>query len=276
MVCILNLKLDWVVYKKLKEIIWEYQLDIVYIYVVKVGVFGRKVVKVCGVLVIVYMYYGYVFYLYFGRVKIVFYKFIECCFGCMLYGIVVIFFIQKVELMEEYCIVLVEKVMVVLFGFDLQCFYDKWFSDWVVVRLEYGLEEKEVVVVIIGCLVLIKNYGFFLDVIVYLVEKGVVVWYFIVGDGSECESICQWVEMFCWQYGLEIEMIFWIIDIVWFNLVVDIICLMFDNEGMLVSFIEVQVFGILVILMDVGGVCDILEEGEIGFVVLKGDFKIFV
>ncbi|MNR36775.1 D-inositol 3-phosphate glycosyltransferase [compost metagenome] len=55
----------------------------------------------------------------------------------------------------------------------------------------------------------------------------------------------------------------------------DIICLSSDNEGTPVSLIEAQASGVPVISTDVGGVRDILNEGETGYVVPKKDLAAF-
>jgi len=59
----------------------------------------------------------------------------------------------------------------------------------------------------------------------------------------------------------------WIEDIGTFNSAMDIICLTSKNEGTPVSLIEAQAAGIPVVTTDVGGVRDIIIEGETGHVV---------
>ena len=52
-----------------------------------------------------------------------------------------------------------------------------------------------------------------------------------------------------------------------FNSAVDVMCLTSLNEGTPVSLIEAQASGIPVVTTDVGGVKDIVLEGDTGFVV---------
>ena len=67
----------------------------------------------------------------------------------------------------------------------------------------------------------------------------------------------------------------WIKDIGTFNAGMDIICLSSNNEGTPVSLIEAQAANIPVVTTDVGGVKDILLEGETGFVVPKNNPEIY-
>ena len=59
----------------------------------------------------------------------------------------------------------------------------------------------------------------------------------------------------------------WIKDIPAFNAGMDIICLTSKNEGTPVSLIEAQATGVPVITTNVGGVQDIIDQGNTGFVV---------
>jgi glycosyltransferase involved in cell wall biosynthesis len=56
----------------------------------------------------------------------------------------------------------------------------------------------------------------------------------------------------------------------------DIICLTSDNEGTPVSLIEAQASEVAVVTTNVGGVKDIMLDGETGFIIEKGDLKDYV
>jgi glycosyltransferase involved in cell wall biosynthesis len=55
----------------------------------------------------------------------------------------------------------------------------------------------------------------------------------------------------------------------------DLICLTSNNEGTPVSLIEAQACGVPVLTTDVGGVKDILLEGETGFIVSARNVELF-
>ena len=78
------------------------------------------------------------------------------------------------------------------------------------------------------------------------------------------------------QEGIDIRMTSWVKNINEFNAGMDIICLTSNNEGTPVSLIEAQASGVPVISTDVGGVRNIVNNGETGFVVKIGDIDAYV
>jgi glycosyltransferase involved in cell wall biosynthesis len=254
-----NFKSDQEAYKKIKKIIQEFQPDIVHTHAAKAGALGRKAAKACNVPVIVHTFHGHVFHSYFGSLKTRIYKLIERRLARLSTGIVAISPIQKEELSSIHRICKADKIKVIPLGFDLTKFQDNLPQKRVETRTRFQLNEEEVAVAIIG----------------RLAKKGVKARYFIVGDGQEKESIENQAEILRQKYGVSIEMTSWIKDIATFNAGMDIICLSSDNEGTPVSLIEAQASGIPVISTDVGGVKDILLEGETGFVVPKNNVNAF-
>lgn len=270
-----NFRSDREAYRKIKQIIQEFQPDIVHTHAAKAGALGRKAAKACGVPIIVHTFHGHVFHSYFGKAKTLLYKVIERRLAKLSTGIIAISPIQKEELSSIHGICKPGKIKVIPLGFDLMKFRENLAEKRVETRTEWKLDTDEVAVAIVGRLAPIKNHHLFLDVIELLAEKGVKARYFIVGDGQEKTSIEQRSKEIESKYGLKIELTSWIKDIATFNAGMDIICLSSDNEGTPVSLIEAQASGVPVISTDVGGVKDILDEGETGFIVPKKDAKAF-
>lgn len=270
-----NFRSDREAYRKIKQIIREFQPDIVHTHAAKAGALGRKAAKACGVPVIVHTFHGHVFHSYFGRTKTWLYKTIERRLAKISTGIVAISPMQKEELGAVHGICSPDKIKVIPLGFDLSKFRENLPEKRMETRQKWNLGDEEIAVAIVGRLAPIKNHGLFLDVIRLLAEKGIKARYFIVGDGQEKASIEQRAKELEDTYGVKIELTSWIKDIATFNAGMDIICLSSDNEGTPVSLIEAQASGIPVISTDVGGVKDILAEGETGFVVPKNDVKSF-
>lgn len=270
-----NFKSDREAYRKIKQIIEEFQPDIVHTHAAKAGALGRKAAKACGVPVIVHTFHGHVFHSYFGKVKTQLYKIIERRLAKLSTGIIAISPIQKEELSSIHGICSPDKIKVIPLGFDLLKFQENLAEKRTATRQKWKLNEDEVAVGIVGRLAPIKNHKLFLDVIALLAEKGTHARYFIVGDGQEKPAIGQRAKELENQYGLKIELTSWIKDIATFNAGMDIICLSSDNEGTPVSLIEAQASGVPVISTDVGGVKDILDEGNTGFVVPKKDPEAF-
>ena len=276
MVRLPNLKSDREAYKRLKQIIKEYKPDIVHTHASKAGALGRKAAKSCGVPIIVHTFHGHVFHSYFGKVKTAIFKSIERNLARKSDAIVAISQIQKKELTEIHKICSPEKVTVVPLGFDLQQFHDKGISERDRIRKEFNIDEDDVAIAIIGRLAPVKNHAFFLNVIQDALEKTTKsIKCFIVGDGPEREFIEGRVKVINEKYNNRVNLTSWISDVASFNAGMDIICLTSKNEGTPVSLIEAQASGIPVITTEVGGVRDILIDGETGYVVPVNDEVLF-
>jgi glycosyltransferase involved in cell wall biosynthesis len=270
-----NFRSDREAYRKIKQIIEEFQPDIVHTHAAKAGALGRKAAKACGVPVIVHTFHGHVFHSYFGKAKTLLYKIIERRLAKISTGIIAISPIQKEELSSTHGICSANKIKVIPLGFDLLKFRENLEEKRGETRKKWKLEENEVAVAIIGRLAPIKNHGLFLDAIEICAKRGVKARFFIVGDGQERTAIEQRAKELEKNYDLKIELTSWIKDIATFNAGMDIICLSSDNEGTPVSLIEAQASSVPVISTDVGGVKDILSEGETGFVVPKKNPEAF-
>jgi glycosyltransferase involved in cell wall biosynthesis len=270
-----NFSSDRAAYKKLKQLIEEFQPDIVHTHAAKAGALGRKAAKACKVPVIVHTYHGHVFHSYFGTLKTLLYKFIERRLARQSDGIIAISPLQKEELAVQHKICPAEKIRVIPLGFDLGKFQENLPEKRRQTRETYTLQEDDVAVAIVGRLAKVKNHGLFLEAVEQLLRKNIRARYFIVGDGSERTEIEATVNRLNEQYGNRITMTSWITDIATFNAGMDLICLTSDNEGTPVSLIEAQACNLPVISTDVGGVRDILKEGETGYVVPRKDVTAF-
>ena len=272
-----SLSNDRKAYKRLKEIIIEFKPDIVHTHASKAGALGRKAAKSCNVPIIIHTFHGHVFHSYFGKVKTRLFKEIERNLAKKSDAIVAISNIQKNELTEVYKICDPEKTHVIQLGFDLEPFHLKRINSRSSQRVQWNIGENEVAIGIIGRLAPVKNHDFFLDVISSVLKKtSKSIKIFIVGDGAERESIESRVKEINLEHEGRIELTSWISDIGEFNSAMDIICLTSNNEGTPVSLIEAQAGGIPIVTTDVGGVRDIVLEGDTGFVVPVNDKELFV
>jgi glycosyltransferase involved in cell wall biosynthesis len=272
-----NFKSDREAYRKIKEIITEFKPDIVHTHASKAGALGRRAAFACKVPVVVHTFHGHVFHSYFNPIKTTIFKFIERRLARKSTGIIAISDLQKKELAEVHTICPASKIKVIPLGFDLSKFRENLFEKRVQTREQWNLQPSEVAVAIVGRLAPIKDHFFFLEVVAELLSKGVTnVHFFIVGDGelkAEIEEKCALLNQ---QYGSKITMTSWIKDIALFNAGMDIICLTSKNEGTPVSLIEAQACNLPVITTDVGGVRDIILEGETGYVIEKGNQSEFI
>ena len=259
-------------YKRIKEIIKEYQPDIVHTHASKAGALGRKAAHSSGVPVIVHTFHGHVFHSYFGKLKTKLFKSIERNLAKKSTGIIAISDKQKNELSEIHGICPSDKIKVIQLGFDLKPFNDKRQNERATVRKELGLNSDEVAIAIVGRLALIKDHGFFLEAIEGLLSQtSKAVKVFIVGDGDQRDWIQERVNQINSKFDDQIEMTSWIQDIGRFNAGMDLVCLTSKNEGTPVSLIEAQAGNIPVITTNVGGVQDIVQHEETGIIIDQGN-----
>ena len=270
-----SFKSDKAAYRKIKQIIEEFKPDIVHTHAAKAGALGRKAAKACGVPVIVHTFHGHVFHSYFGKVKTNIFKFIERRLAKKSDGIIAISDIQKQEIANVHKICPSNKIKVIPLGFDLDKF-QKETSKREDVRKKYNLQKEEIAIAIIGRLAPIKNHALFLSVVEDVLKKtSKKVKFFIVGDGEERANIEERVADLNAEFKDAILMTSWIKNIGEFNAGMDIICLTSNNEGTPVSLIEAQAGNLAVVSTDVGGVRDIVKEGETGYIVPKNNVNLF-
>lgn len=271
-----SLNSDRQAYKRIQQIIEDFQPHIVHTHAAKAGALGRRAAKKMKVPIIVHTFHGHIFHSYFGKLKTTIFKYIERSLAKNSTGIVAISDIQKQELSGIHRICPPDKISVINLGFDLEKFHENREEKRKRTREEFAISDDEVAVAIIGRLAPVKNHSMFLDVV-----EGVArstkkkVRFFIVGDGTERTAIEQRIASMQLSDRIRVEMTSWIKDISAFNPGMDIICLTSLNEGTPVSLIEAQASGVSVVSTDVGGVRDILLEGETGFVTPLNDVEMF-
>lgn len=270
----ISLKEDRKALQKLREVIREFKPDVVHTHASKAGALGRLAASKENVPVIVHTFHGHVFHSYFGKMKTLFYKTVERRLAKKSTKIICISNKQKEEIGSIHRICKPNKIEVIPLGFDLEKFNKNKKENRMAVRNEYGLKD-EIAIAIIGRLAPIKDHQFFFNVIESLdtstIQK---VKIFIVGDGELKQEIEERAKAINKKLGKELIILTsWINDIDRFNAGMDIICLTSKNEGTPVSLIEAQASGTPVISTNVGGVQDIISEGETGFIVEKNDLE---
>ena len=271
-----NFKSDRLALKKIKNIIEEFNPDIVHTHASKAGAIGRKAAFSCNVPIVVHTFHGHVFHSYFGKIKTTLFKNIERYLAKRSTGIVAISKLQKKELSEDYRITTKEKIEVIPLGFDLKKFQENHKANRKTIRSKYNIEDDCIAICIIGRLAPVKDHFFFLNVIESLgLQTNKKIKIFIVGDGELHKEIEKRVQLLK-KAEIDIVMTSWILDIAQFNAGMDIMCLTSKNEGTPVSLIEAQASNLPVISTDVGGVADIVLENETGFIISRKDKVSFI
>lgn len=272
-------------YTRIKQLIREFQPDIVHTHAAKAGAVGRMAAADLGVKAIVHTFHGHVFHSYFGPVRTALYKNIERFLARRSSRIIAISEKQKSELVDEHRIVRAEKVSVIPLGFDLSRFQTDQQAKRALFRKVYGVADDEVAIGIVGRLVPIKNHDLFLDVLASVSQRtGRKLRAFIVGDGEERERLRTRVnELGMSQvmgpyfkengfgHGVNgrpmvspalVTFTSWIKEVDIVNAGVDIMMLTSLNEGTPVSLIEAQAANKPIISTRVGGIENVVLPGH--------------
>jgi len=280
----INLKADFKAYKHLLKIIREFKPDVVHTHAAKAGILGRLAARRAGVKVIVHTFHGHVFHSYFGKFKTRFFLEIERFLARLSHGIIAISELQKKELCEIYKVCACEKIHIVELGYDLYPFQNDVEKKRADFRNKYDVADDVILVGMIGRLVPIKNITLFIDCWEDLVKvNGSKIKAFIIGDGEQRFDLQE----HCRKLGLKIStpenqdndanLVFtsWIHQIDWAMAGIDILALTSHNEGTPASLIEAQAAGKPIVSSKVGGIANIVIEGETAFLVEAGDKKAF-
>lgn len=262
-------------YKKIKQIIKEFQPDIVHTHASKAGTLGRLAAQKCNVPVIVHTFHGHVFHSYFGTLKTLFYKTIERRLAKKSTKIIAISDIQKKELWSDHKICNKEKLTVIPLGFDLDRFQENVKDKRRSFREKYKIQEEEIAIGIIGRLVPIKNHQLFIEAIKKVKQNSSKkIRAFIIGDGEEKGQLIEllkridldYVEWPVNEIPATVTLTSWIKDVDWANAGLDIITLTSLNEGTPVSLIEAQASNKPIVTTNVGGVENIVLKNETAFI----------
>lgn len=269
---------------RLRQIIREFRPHIVHTHAAKPGALGRLAAATMGVPVVVHTYHGHVFHSYFSSWKTNLAIGVERWLARRTHAIVAISQQQYTELAQVYLIASADKFRQIRLGLDLDKFGEDQATKREVFRQQYGVADDELAIGIIGRLVPVKNHTLFLDALQYLLQHtNRRVKAFIIGDG-ECRAS---IEAGARERGIAFSnpadvahphpLVFtsWRRDVDVVMAGLDIVALTSHNEGTPVSLIEAQAAGKPIVSTRVGGIADIVAEGESGLLAATGDTPAF-
>jgi len=275
---------DYIAYKKIKKIILEFKPDIVHTHASKAGTLGRLAAAACNVPVVVHTFHGHVFHSYFGKLKTSIYKNIERYLAKKTNCIIAISEKQKQELAEAYSICKPEKIKVIPLGFDLQKFQDKQIEKRNSFRTKYNIADDEIVIIIVGRLVPIKNHILFLKALKFVQENtNNKIRAFIIGDGEERATIeaqakqldIDFVDATKTTKTALLTFTSWVKDTDSVYAGADIVTLTSFNEGTPVSLIEAQAANKAIVSVNVGGIEDVVLINQTALLSANDDLQAF-
>ena len=275
---------DYMAYRELKRLIKSFKPDIVHTHSAKPGALGRLAAAATNVPAIVHTFHGHVFHSYFNPVKTKVFINTERYLAKKSDAIIAISDQQKVELVHQFKIAPEDKFHVIPLGFDLDRFQKDNEEKRKKFRAEFNINNETIAIGIIGRLVPVKNHYLFIKAIRQVLDKSnKPIKALIIGDGetrADLENIAKEVGI---PFSTENDrqhphpLVFtsWRSDIDVINAGLDIVCLTSVNEGTPVSLIEAQASNKAIVSTRVGGIADIVIEGETALLADVNDSQSF-
>ncbi len=253
---------------KLWRLMRRLRPDVVHTHTAKAGFVGRWAAWLARVPVRVHTFHGHVFHGYFSPAKEKLFLVLERLTARLSDKLITISPGLKDELVNTYRIAPAEKFEVVPLGLDLDTFAQTPRHQGVF-RASFNIPPDVPLVGIVGRFVPIKNHALFLDMAQRVRQHVPDAHFVLVGDG-ECRAE---IEANGDRLGLRDCTIFtgWQTNLAPVYSDMDVLVISSKNEGTPVSVIEALAAGVPVVSTAVGGVPDLLCQGDWGRLVPPDD-----
>ena len=251
------------------RLIRRHRPDVIHTHLSKAGLLGRSVALATSRAIRVHTFHGTVFGGYFGSNTSGAIVRAERFLGHHSHAVVALSDRQRQEL-TDFGIAPEERIHVVPLGLPLERFAPAR-SDEArqAARTALGIPQDVVVILAIGRLVPIKRLDRLVDAMILVAPVVPNVCVYFVGDGSERHDLENRVT----AAGLTERMVFrgWSSDSPSWYAASDVVALTSDREGTPLALIEAAASGRPVVATDVGGVSNVVVDGQTGFVVSAAD-----
>jgi glycosyltransferase involved in cell wall biosynthesis len=248
---------------KLYRLIKNEKPDIIHTHTAKAGFLGRIAGRLAGVPIIVHTYHGHVLHGYYSPIKTMVLRAMEKNLARITNSIIAVSSRVKSDL-AEYGVAPADKISVIPLGFNLDHFLEceKYRGEF---RSELGLANDAHLVGIVGRIFPIKNHRLFIEAASRLAVLEPTCRFIVVGDGAQRREM----EQFAQQLGIGGRTHFtgWRRDLARIYADLDVLAVSSNNEGTPVSAIEAMASGCPVVGTRVGGMPDIIKDGENGYLV---------
>ncbi len=254
---------------KLYRLFRREQPHIVHTHTAKAGFIGRLAACLARVPIVVHTYHGHILHGYYSPFKSWILRRMERILSCLTDRLIAVSEQVKSDLIS-YHVAPPEKIVVIPLGLELKPFVD-CDAYGGAFRNELALNHGNRLVGIVGRMVPVKNHRLFLDAAASVAAEEPVARFVVVGDGP----LRQDMEQHALALGIGDRVIFtgWRQDMSKIYADLDVLVVSSINEGTPVSAIEAMAAGCPVVATRVGGIPDLVRDGETGYLVPAGDVQ---
>ena len=263
----LSFKNDLLAFINIYRLIKRIRPHIVHTHTSKAGLLGRLASFLARVPIIIHTPHGHVFHSYYGPVMTKVFVFAEKILSFMTDKITALTNRERDEHLEE-GIASIEKYVVIHSGVMLDRLMNMNI-DAGAVRGEFGIAQDSNVIGVVGRLVPIKGHKYLVSAAKRIIKEFRNTVFVFVGDGYLSSRLERQAE----SVGVRKNIIFtgWRKDAVEILDLFDILVLPSLNEGMGKVLVEGMALGKPIIASNVGGIIDLVRNGENGILVPPGD-----
>ena len=259
---------DAAAFFKLRRIVRAVRPDIIHTHAAKAGALGRIVAVAARVPVRVHSFHGHVFHGYFSPLVSRAVVGVERALGRLTSAVLVSGESQRRELSERFHIVPAAKIYVTPYGVGLAAVASE--PERIAAKRHFGLRARYVIGSV-ARMVPIKNLALLVDAFARIRNSANApeAELLLVGDG-ECRQALQQQAA---ERGLADQVVLtgWESDLAQVYAALDVLAISSLNEGMPVAALEAMAAGVHVVSTAVGGVVDLIRDGETGWLVPSED-----
>lgn len=233
---------------------------IVHTHMAKAGTAGRIAAKLAGVPIVVHTFHGHTFHSYFGPLKTALFLGIERTLARVTDQVVAVGDDQRAEI-AAYGVAPLAKIRTIPLGLPIDDLLDAERARGEL-RSELGLGAEHRLVGIVARLVPIKAHEVFFEAARQVRAQESLSHFVVVGDGERRAELEQLVA----ELGMKESVSFlgWRQDMKRIYADLDVVALTSNNEGSPVALIEAMAAARPVVATNVGGVSEVVHDGETG------------
>lgn len=245
---------------------------IVHTHTSKAGILGRWAAFFARVPIIIHTPHGHVFWGYSGRRKTLFYVILERLTACITDKIIALTQQEKKDHLHFH-IASEDKFTVVHSGINPGKFFNTS-VDSAVMKRELGIPADNLVVGTAGRLTPVKGHRYLIEAARKIINTRPDTTFVFLGDGELLDELKNAAS----NLGIEENVRFpgWRLDVAEAMSIFNIFVLPSLNEGMGRVLVEAMALGKPIVASNVGGIPDLVVDGENGFLVPAGDIETMV